>query len=234
MALNYGRTDAAKMAWMVQFAAAITATPPAYGLTTIEAATIQSAVDTASAAFDLAGSTNRTPNDPTGRTSPNIGTMRTAMIAALSLCISYGNNILNNAGVANGDIIAAGMVPKATGRTPRLVPATAPLLSIISAESGIHRFRFSDSDTPDTRAKPAGAVGLQLFTKVGVAPAVTPDGADFYAAFTSNGRTLTALGPIVAYDPADAGKVATLFGRWVGSRGDVGPWSLPVSMNIAF
>ena len=53
-----------------------------------------------------------------------------------------------------------------------------------------------------------------------------PEQAQFYGAFKKN--------PVaVGFDPADDGKVATYFARRASRRGDVGPWSLPVSMRIA-
>jgi hypothetical protein len=38
----------------------------------------------------------------------------------------------------------------------------------------------------------------------------------------------------VSFEPADAGKTATYFARWMTQRGLVGEWSLPVAMIIAF
>jgi hypothetical protein len=38
---------------------------------------------------------------------------------------------------------------------------------------------------------------------------------------------------VVAFEHRADGKKATYFARWKGSRGDVGPWSTPVSMRIA-
>ena len=37
----------------------------------------------------------------------------------------------------------------------------------------------------------------------------------------------------IALDPADRGKCATYFGRWVTAKGLVGPWSPGTSMTIA-
>jgi hypothetical protein len=54
----------------------------------------------------------------------------------------------------------------------------------------------------------------------------SPDTAGFYGAFTKN--------PVaVGFAGTDDGKMATYFARWASPRGDVGPWSLPVSMRIA-
>ena len=51
-------------------------------------------------------------------------------------------------------------------------------------------------------------------------------GVNKFAKFTRN--------PIVVpFAEADDGKIATYYGRWASVRGEVGPWSLPVSMRIA-
>ena len=75
-------------------------------------------------------------------------------------------------------------------------------------------------------AKPFGAIQLQLFVAIGTAAVTDESAAQFYGAFTRN--------PVgVAFGAEDDGKVATYFARWATRRGDVGPWSLPVSMRIA-
>jgi hypothetical protein len=61
---------------------------------------------------------------------------------------------------------------------------------------------------------------------VGTAPTIDPNTATFYGAVTRN--------PVpVAFNPADNGKQATYFARWADRKGQVGPWSLPVTMAIA-
>ena len=38
---------------------------------------------------------------------------------------------------------------------------------------------------------------------------------------------------LLAKKAKDNKKIATYWGRWANSKGQVGPWSLPVSMTIA-
>jgi hypothetical protein len=38
---------------------------------------------------------------------------------------------------------------------------------------------------------------------------------------------------VVKFDSKDDCRKATYFARWISPRGEVGPWSLPVSMAIA-
>jgi hypothetical protein len=113
-----------------------------------------------------------------------------------------------------------------TTRTPIPAPATSPLLNIVANTPGVQTLRYADSATPDSGKKPFGAIQLQLFVVTGTAAVTDPDSAAFLAAHTRN--------PVeVPFTSADDGKVATYFARWATRTGEVGPWSLPVSMRIA-
>ena len=119
------------------------------------------------------------------------------------------------------------MPPINNERTPVPAPGSSPLLNVIGNTPGVQTVRFADSTTPDSPAKPVGAAQLQLFVAVGDAPATDPDGRRL------PGRLHPQRHPRRASTPTQDGKVATYFARWCGIRGDVGPWSLPVSMRIA-
>ena len=69
-------------------------------------------------------------------------------------------------------------------------------------------------------------MNLQLFVAVSDAPVMDPTQSHFRGEFTRRSAS-------VGFDAAQSGKIATYFGRWAGPRGDVGPWSLPISMRIA-
>ncbi|HMO27314.1 MAG TPA: hypothetical protein PKB10_13705, partial [Tepidisphaeraceae bacterium] len=65
---------------------------------------------------------------------------------------------------------------------------------------------------------------LQVFRVVGDAPALSPEQASYY-------RGVSRSPMRVAYTSADNGKVITYFARWVSRRGEVGPWSKPLSVR---
>jgi hypothetical protein len=171
--------------------------------------------------------TNRIPNNPATRTIPNTAAMDAARTSALAVCSAYAFQIQANPNVLDADKLAIGVAPRNFTRTPLLVPGTAPLLNIQFATAGAHTLTFADSLTPAVKGKPAGAVGIQIFTKIDTVIAPTPASALYNTTASKNPVAL-------AFDPADSGKIATHFGRWVGKRGDVGPWSTGVSMTIAF
>jgi hypothetical protein len=165
-------------------------------------------------------------SDPATRTATTIAVKDDTRATAEALCRQYAINIKFNAGISDSNKIAIGVRPVNPNRSPINVPASSPLLNVVGATPGSQTVRYADTSTPDSGKKPFGAVQLQLFVAIGTTPTNDETTAQLYGQFTKN--------PVgVAFDPADDGKVATYFGRWVSRKGDVGPWSLPVSMRIA-
>src|SRR5690606_6846133 len=112
-------------------------------------------------------------------------------------------------------------------KTPVPVPDSAPIISILGAFSGEHVITFADENSPMLRRKPAGVKQIQIYRQVATGAVLLPDGATEVGLFTRQ--------PVkVESSPNDVGKTATYFARWVNTKGEVGPWSLPVSMTIAF
>ena len=100
----------------------------------------------------------------------------------------------------------------------------APVLDLL-ARMTADSLAASSLDT-ESRAKPFGAIGLQLYMAIGDEAASNVEDAKFYRMFTTNPMA-------IFFESADRGKIATYWGRWVGVRGDVGTFSNPVSMAIA-
>ncbi|MCC6682206.1 MAG: hypothetical protein IT445_14995 [Phycisphaeraceae bacterium] len=212
-------TDAHALQWMQAFSGGITASPSTYMLSVSDATAISSAVDAYATAL-------ATATDPNVRTPVNVNIKDTTRNAAEQICRQYAILIKNNGGISDASKIAIGVRPVNPSREPIPCPQTSPLLNVVAATPGAHTVRYVDSMTPSTVAKPFGATELQLFIAIADAPTTDEDAAVFYGKFTKN--------PIgVAFAPGDDGKVATYFARWASRRGDVGPWSLPISMRIA-
>ena len=139
----------------------------------------------------------------------------------------YAQRVRNNAGVGDDDKIALGVRPLNAGHTPVLVPQTQPLLSVVGATPGVHTLRFADANTPASRAKPFGATYLQV--NVGYGGVVPSDVSETVLVGLFTRQPLA-----VSLPAARRGQRATYFARWVGVRGDTGPWSPPASMTVAF
>jgi hypothetical protein len=215
------RADAAFRTWAYNFCNGINANPSWYMMSPAEGAALMRAYNEFDAAFLAA-------TNPATRTRGTVAAKDDAHSILESLCRSYAGIIRLNRGITDGDKLGIGVRPINTSHRRRNAPQTSPLLKIIGATPGEHTMRYNDSNTPSSAAKPFGAACLQLFmavTERGEAARIAD--AKFVGSYT---RNLFA----VAHEPADGGKTATYWGRWAGRRGDVGPWSLPVSFTIAW
>jgi hypothetical protein len=219
-------TDAEALAWLENFAAVIVADPTTYGLDAPTAADVDTAVVAFRDAYDIAGVSGRTAVNPGGYTQPNRADMYASRNAALAVARPIAVQIQANPGISDMDKLTAGIVPRNFNRTKIFVPATSPLLGFLRAGVGTHLLGFADEMTPSSKRKPLGARQIQLF--LGIGATITSLGSlRFYAGYSRFPMQ-------VNFDPADAGKLATYAGRWVGTRGDVGPWSALLTATILF
>lgn len=228
--------DSTLDSWADNFSTLITANPATYGLQPADAVAIAGAFTTWHAAYLLGGSTGSppVPVNPSTFTSVTVAAKNSAKFAMIIILRTYASQVRINPGVSNSDKIALGLNLPNNTPSPIPVPLTFPLLSIVSAGPGTHVIRFADSATPAIRAKPFGAIGMQLYRGVGVVAISDVSLTDWYAQLTSQPFQSSFL-------IGDSGKVATYFARWI-TRGkpvgdaaaQVGPWSSPVSLGVAF
>jgi hypothetical protein len=205
--------------WAVNFSTLITATPTAYGLTAGNATTISTAVNAFTSAYTTA-------TDPSTRTSSSVAAMRVAKANMIVVVRQFAAIIRANPAITAEQLSDLGLTVADTEPTPIPAPTTFPLLDVVKATPNRHELRYSDSESPDSRAKPPGATSLQLFRVVDDAEVTSPTGASLVGMFTTN--------PVrIDSSPDDAGKTATYFARWVTRRGLIGPWSNGTSFTIA-
>jgi hypothetical protein len=201
------------------FAANITANPGAYMLTPGQAASIQGVVDTFVAKLAIA------TNELT-RTKTTIAAKDDARSIAEHMIRQYAIDIKFNEGIPDGDKMAIGVRPINPSREPIAAPTSQPLISVLGNLPGVQSLRYADSNTPESRSKPFGVTELQLFRGIGDTESLPLTECQFYAKITRN--------PVeVEFDEADDGKIATYYARWATAKGEVGPWSVPISFRIA-
>lgn len=211
--------DADFRTWAESFRDGINADPGKYFLTTTDATTITSVVD------DFVDKLTISSNEMT-RTKVTIADKDDARVTCEELLRQYAIDIKNNEGISDGDKIAIGVRPINTNREPIDAPGTSPLLNILGATPGNQTLRYSDTLTPDSRSKPFGVIGLELYR------GLTDEGEAALSACQFTG--LQTRNPIDSeFDEAEDGKMATYYARWVNAKGEAGPWSLPVSMRVA-
>lgn len=213
------RPDHQALAWMSAFSTVLSSSPETFLISQADADSIEAAVLSFAAALAVTDVVQT-------RTQGTVNAKDTARNAAESLCRQYAVQIKYNNGISDQSKIEAGVRPVNESRTPIFCPQTSPLVNVTAATPGSHTLRYADSFEPDKKAKPAGAVAIALYAYIGEGPTVNEDEAEFMGLYTKN--------PIVvAFQPDDDGKMATYFTRWSGKRGDMGPYSLAVSMRIA-
>lgn len=215
--------DAGFNNWVVNFDTLLTAAPTTYGLVAGDATAVAAVVAPWVAAYALA-------TNPSTRTPVTIADKDAARLAAENLIRPLAVSISLNGGVANMDKTAIGVTVRITTPTPVPPPTTQPALSLESAVHNVHFLRYYDTTTPDTKAKPPGVTGLQIFRSIGTTPASDPTTATYVDTWTKSPNT-------VGYDGTNVGKIATYFGRWVtrsgtGGQSAVGPWSAPLAVAI--
>lgn len=201
------------------FQTLIAATPANYGLVASDATAITAAYTAWHTAYLAA-------INPSTRTTATIETKNLQKANVLLVVRRYAATIRANHGISNALKIGLGIHIPDTAPTPVPPPSTYPLLTIDSFNLGKLELHAADQNTPDKKARPAGTSGLLLFSSVADEPASTPTGLEFNAFLTRPKFENT-------FDPADAGKTVTYFARWTNGKGELGPWSPPVSIRIA-
>lgn len=105
-------------------------------------------------------------------------------------------------------------------------PTTAPVCTIECGNRLQQVLRFNDSATPTRKAKPAGAIGVEIWNKVGTAPPAGEADLRFVAVDTNSPYVMN-------FDSADGGKTNYVWMRWVSPTGERGPWGEQAQATIA-
>lgn len=205
-------------AWGRNFSTLITADPPRFQLGIPDAQIIQDAYDDFKAALDLAV-------DPTTKTLVTIAAKNGLKVTATEIFRAYAQQIKANLGVVQEDKVALGLNPNVGPGGSIPAPSTHPILAITGAGPGTHTIEFADETTPAKRAKPPGASHMELYVMIATVTAESPTPCGFRGTYTKS--------PImVDLSPDDIGKRATYFGRWANKKGEVGPYSVGVSLPV--
>ena len=215
--------DGAFATWLQNFSTLLTAAPTDYGLTAPNAVTVATENTAFQAAYTSA-------SDPSTRTSATVAAKDAARVSAEAVVRPFAVLISLNAGVTDEAKVDIGVTVRTTVPTPIPPPLTSAALALVAGAPLAHTLRYFDTSTPTTKAKPFGAVALQVVRSVGVAPAVDPSVCPFLDLWTKSPN-------VSGFSAGDQGKVATYFCRWVtrggpGGASQYGPWSAPLSLII--
>lgn len=205
--------------WADNFSTLTTAAPATYGLQASDAVAIAAVVTDFDNAYSIA-------INPGTHTPATVAAKDSAKGAMLPILRFYAQTIKLNQGVSNADKIALGIHINDAGPTPIPVPTTAPALTIDFQTHLGAQLRVRDQTTPTSNAKPFGVQGGEMVATVGVAVTTDPDVAPFKRIQTKTPVQLT-------FDPADVGKICTVWERWFNRKGELGPWSTSVNFVVA-
>jgi len=211
-------TDAGVLAWAENFDTLITAAPTTYGLTAPQAATFAGLFAAYDTAYTIAV-------NPSTRTKPAVAAKDVARYDMVANARSLAMIVQAWPSITPELLADLGLTVRDVTPTPIPTPTTVPIVSIIAGTNQAQTIRYADELTPAARKKPFGATAIELWGLVNDTPPAGPEACAFMGLHTKN--------PIqYAYGSGDAGKLATIYGRWVTRTGLTGPWSLPASMTV--
>jgi len=130
-----------------------------------------------------------------------------------------------NSLTTDAERMSAGMAVRDGTRTRAAVPTTRPIAMIDTSQRLRHTINFKDETTPNSKKKPVGVMGVEIWCGLGPTPPADASTCSFVALDTSTPY-------VVEYDGADANKIAHYLLRWVNTRGEKGPWSETASATI--
>jgi hypothetical protein len=225
--VSYLPSKEAELKVFVQnFAALIVAVPATYGLVANDGTAIDAAVQAYADAFDAA-------QNPATRTAAALVTKNAAKSTVIAIVRGYAMMIKTNRAVMDEAKTNLGIGVYDFQRTAVPAPISFPVLKLMGATPLRHELRWNDSGAPDSKARPAGVVGLQLFCQVGDTPGGSP-GAPPNDPLASRFRCFTTKQPYrMELAAADEGKKAFYYARWQTATGLTGPFSQVVSMTVA-
>ena len=215
--------DAAFATWSANFATLIGANPATYGLTAGQG----TSVTTLNTAFQSAYTT---AINPATRTSVTIAAKDVARANAEVVFRQTAMIVRNNPAISDSLKTGLGLTIPKTTPTPIPAPTSPPQLIFVSATPQAATLAYRDTDSPAGKAKPFGAIGVELWRSAGTVAATDPAQCEFVGIVTKSPFRQD-------YAATQVGKIATYFARFStrsgpGGVAQVGPWSASLVFNI--
>lgn len=205
--------------WALNFSTLITAAPGVYGLVAGDAVTIAAQYAAYNVALTAA-------IDPATRTPTNVADKDAARASMLAVLRPYAIQIRNNVGVSDENKIALGLTVVDRTPTPIPAPTTIPVISVSMQTALQMTMQSYDATTPTSKAKPFGAIAMQIARKTSATPIADPSALPIVDTVTTSPFTLNWSG-------ADQGLRAYIAARWITRKGLPGPWSAIVEAIVA-
>jgi hypothetical protein len=209
--------------FVTNFSAKLTASATSYGLVAADATNLATLVTTFTST--LAAATN-----PPTRTKTSVAAKNVAKAQLVADMRILARRIQSNPAVTVPQKTDLGLPIHQTVPTPKPAPSTKPVVNISAKGIRNMTLRLSDELTPTKKAKPPGAYGCEIYSYVSTS--TTTELPTDLTQWRFEG-VATKFEFEVDYTGDDVGKTANIVARWLGSKGDPGPTSAPISGMIA-
>lgn len=219
-------TDTDLQLWALNFSTKITASPTTYGLVSGQATAFAALYSAYNTALTIA-------NTPATRTKSTVATKNTNKAAMVFSARSLAVIVQAYPSITPTLLTDLGLTIRKTTPTPIGPPTTKPIITPMTSTADAIYFRFSDETTPDSRSRPFGSLGLELFVKVGDTPPVSIADCDLLGLYTKNTYGPGTRSCLAQFSGAQEGETAHFLARWYNRRGEVGPVSTLASHVIA-
>ena len=212
------KTDGPLATWASSFARQISANPETFYVSLTTAAAVQAAADQYAASYLAAV-------DPDTRSRRTIQTKDTHREALRETVAPVVAQIQAQPAVTDTQRQSLGLRVRKPTNTPAALPTSAPTVTAFLTGPNTVRVQVRDPLSPDSRAKPAGAKEVAVLAYLGATP---PSDVMQWPTSTISGRT-----DIDLYWPGMVGETTVWIScYWVGSRRQVGKYSVPVSVRL--
>lgn len=220
-------SDVGKRAWMQRFIAQIERDPEHFGFDDPQMfeyvqRTIHTFIEAATVTAHKAG-----------RSQEAVIRKNTARAEAVAICRDIAMRLKHDPTITDAELRSLGIrtddAPAEDASLPGgLMPGTLgyPTLAVLRSPNGGHVIRYMDL-TSKSKARPKGVSHLLLFGAIGEKPNMLRTHARLLGAYTKR--------PFEVHYPGCCGiegKYVTYYARWLTTRGEMSPWSPPVSMVI--
>ena len=147
------------------------------------------------------------------------------LLDQLTAKVQYCGNKIRVSDCTDDEALATGTDRRKGSPTPKNVPANPPGVTLDSLQPGVMRLRIYDTGNSGARARAENANGSQLAVVNGTA-AIVANEAD---------TVPTILAPRSPWtlDSTKMPGTVRIYARWQTQRGELGPWSAPLTVKVA-
>jgi hypothetical protein len=213
----YASTEAELASGAANLVAIVTPVPATYGLVAGEVTSYTTLSTNFSTLLTQA-------QNPVTRTSVVVENKNAAKRLLKTASVNMARTITAVSSVTNAQLLALRLNERVIP-TPRPVPSEPPTLDVVSVSGRLVKVRVHDSAS-ESRRKPFGAIGANIYSFVGAEAPTNPR--DYHFEGMATRATVDILFP----DSVASGATVWLSAQWVSARGQQSIGSVPISFTL--